>query len=165
MAVDAIVIGVDPGVTTGISVLTSYDGDDPHMLVQANPVAVPFIVGSLFLMLQDQFPDAVQCLAIEAFRVGRRSGRLAHPAGAATTRRLHDELVAWAEPRRIVVRSRPAADVKTWATDKRLDKLGLRQLGLPHAADAGRHALYAAVHDFGFPDPLSRLRSLPTGEL
>jgi hypothetical protein len=53
---------------------------------------------------------------------------------------------------------RPAAHVKPWATDERLEAAGLLEAtkGMRHARDAARHALFAACKDGGIPDPLSK---------
>jgi hypothetical protein len=50
---------------------------------------------------------------------------------------------------------RKAADVKTWATDKRLKTAGiLRPPEMRHANDASRHGLFTAVRDAYMEDPL-----------
>jgi hypothetical protein len=100
-------------------------------------------------------------LAMERFVVGNRASRSSTSAAGATTRNLLGELLAWADTfPRVQVRSvqRPAGAVKPWATDERLAAAGLLDItkGMNHARDAARHALFAAVADFGQPDPLSR---------
>jgi hypothetical protein len=51
---------------------------------------------------------------------------------------------------------RCAADVKPWATDKRLEAAGMlgHTSDMKHANDAARHALYTAKHDARMEDPL-----------
>ena len=55
-----------------------------------------------------------------------------------------------------VVKVRKAADIKPWATNKRLEAAGLlgQITSMRHANDAGRHALYTASHDLYMEDPL-----------
>ena len=64
--------------------------------------------------------------------------------------------LAAGRPQVTVIR-RPAGLVLPWATNHRLAAAGLMAptVGMPHARDAARHALYAAVRDGGMPDPLS----------
>jgi hypothetical protein len=50
---------------------------------------------------------------------------------------------------------RPAAEVKPWATDKRLEKIGFPLAPkLKDARDAGRHMLFGAVKSGRADDPL-----------
>jgi hypothetical protein len=146
-----IILGVDPGETTGWCMLEllGHAGMAP-ILGQLKGRA-----GTLYaleLLLQEA--DAV---AVEGFVVGRRSMR----AGAAGgwTRELVGLLPTLASHHGKRCRVRSASEVKPWATDKRLDALRVDYVGLPHAADAARHAIFSAVKDYGRPDPLSRVTS------
>lgn len=145
---DTLVIGIDPGMTTGICV---YDGSRAD-LVQCTPGLVIPIVSSLFAPI-----DQPVVLAVEKFVVGPRASRLSDPKAAQTTRNLIGALAELprihGEQVRVVQRS--ASDVKPWATDVRLKAAGIWTKGMPHAHDAARHALFAAVRDCGIPDPLS----------
>ncbi len=71
------------------------------------------------------------------------------------------ELSALAADRGVKLAVRHSSAVFPWATDKRLRAAGLYEAttGLVHARAASRHALFAAVHDGGLPDPLSRRTS------
>jgi len=146
-----IILGVDPGETTGWCMLEllGHSGMAP-ILGQLKGRA-----GTLYaLELLLRHADA---LAVEGFVVGRRSMR----AGAAGgwTRELVGLLPGLAETHGKPCRVRTAAQVKPWATDRRLDTLRVDYAGLPHAADAARHAIFSAVKDHGRPDPLSRVTS------
>lgn len=148
------IIGIDPGPVPGIVVL---GGRVPHV-VQCSHEIAPVLFGAL---LAWPGPALVQ---VERFVVGRASMR-AGRHGAITrdlveTLRLvwedHDSTPSGRLGGRFLQRS--AANVKPWATDARLEAAGLLEAckGMRHARDAARHALFAAVHDGGIPDPLSK---------
>lgn len=149
------VLGVDPGMTTGICRLDL--GGGPAELAQATPGAV---LGILRELGRSEYGGVVAVLAIERFVVGPRAGRSAFPAAGRVTRELIDELQASDLADRVMLRS--ASQVKPWATNDRLRAAGLWDLGkgMPHARDAARHALFAAVSECGMRDPLSRLTSV-----
>jgi hypothetical protein len=153
-----VVIGVDPGMTTGLCHLQlgNLDGPDggpvyitSKLVFGCNALAV-FPLAQ-FLMEINEGPARIVA-AGEKFVPGRGAG--ARGAGAAATRMVIGELavlpVAWIW--------RPAAMVKPWATDERLKAAGLWDMTakMVDARDAARHALYAACHDAGLPDPLSK---------
>lgn len=117
--------------------------------------------------------------AVEAFVVGSRAGRSATPQAGELARKIIGQVHALAlDLEANVVVSRSASQVKAWATDVRLKaatgavgpgdgrhgtggvpmpSLLVATQGKPHARDAARHALFAAVQDVRWPDPLSRL--------
>lgn len=144
------VIGVDPGGTTGLCRIDA-DGYRAPVLDQVAPDEV---LGAVEALVGAQDPAEV-LLAVEQFVVGRRAARSATPAGGRVARELigalHLEFVG--RGARVVLRS--ASVVKPWAIDRRLKAAGLYLPGKPHARDAARHALFAAVADCGLPDPLS----------
>lgn len=146
------VIGVDPGVTTGLAI--AYWDDESW----AWPGAYQCDAGSAPALLNwlAGLHGTLMRSAVEEFRAGTGAG--ARGATATLTRTLAEDLTSVLEYRKVPVKTRPAATVKPWATDKRLEKAGLMEIcrGQPHAADAMRHLLFCAVHDCGVPDPLSR---------
>lgn len=92
-------------------------------------------------------------IAVEAFIPGNRAG--AKGKDAELTRNIVGEIKSITG---IPVKSRPAVEVKKWASDKRLDdaKFPMKEkTAWRHARDAGRHALFAAVRDGGMRDPLA----------
>lgn len=150
--------GVDPGPTTGILIAVWHPGIRRAVLVRAfecNLAAAP----PLLDMLLSACGAAARRGGIEQFRSGPRSQRL-RGTRADDTRTLADQLCALAWER-CPLTARPAALVKPWATDERLDRAGLLEptAGLRDARDAARHALYTAVHDCNLADPLSRKAS------
>src|SRR5687767_7464578 len=158
------IIGVDPGKTTGIALLawhrwTSGNGGvwDPPVLLQSSREGVLTVVEALFRRTVDQGSDVA--LSVERFVSGPRSGKLATPAGATIARELIGELTSWAKSANVTVYLRSAAEVKPWASDARLKKVGAEHRGMPHALDSARHALFTGVRAYGFPDPLSRYAS------
>lgn len=144
------VIGVDPGGTTGIAILRP---DGEWELIQCTPGVV--------LKLVRQYIDYQRptLIAVEKFVVGPRAGKSAHAGAGKTARELVGQLHALAGLHTdVAFAERSASTVKKWATDRRLVAAGVPAMrGMPHAHDGARHALYAAVHDRGLRDPLSRL--------
>jgi hypothetical protein len=150
------VIGVDPGPTPGIVLLRFNDGPFGIChVVQCTHLIAP----EIFRMLLGIDPVTPTIVGVERFVIGRSSYKSGSPGGV--TRDLVGAL------QEIVVEhgraggqfhQRNASQVKAWATDTRLDKAGLLDAtkGMTHARDAARHALFAAVHDGGIPDPLSK---------
>ena len=139
------VIGIDPGPIPGIVLLEVVAG----RLVTTE--AAQCTAGILWDVVRAIDADL---LAVERYVVGRRAGRSATSSAGQITR---DQVGAL---QRLYpdARLRNAGQVKPWATDTRLEAAGLLELckGMRHARDAGRHALYAAVHDGGLTDPLSK---------
>lgn len=146
-------IGADPGPTTGIAVAYWHDGWVHPQAYQCDANSAPALMDWLA-----QSNDALPTFAaVEEFRAGTGPG--ARGAYATVTRACADELAGVLTRRKVTVRVRPAAAVKPWAKDSRLEEAGLFQVtsGMAnHARDAMRHLLYCAVFDGGVPDPLSR---------
>jgi hypothetical protein len=151
--VTALVIGVDPGQTTGIFIVTF----DASRKVSSKPIAVqvhgsegvvPFVQSAL-----TRRPTCEPLLAVEQFVVGNRASRSSSAAAGRITRALIQELYELGND----VFLRSAALVKPWATDRRLEAARLLDstVGMGHARDASRHALYAAVHQGIALDPMS----------
>lgn len=155
------VIGIDPGPIPGFVMLDYAAGVATVDVVQCSWRTASTV---LLALLEDR-PVAVT-VQIEQFVVGRRSSRSSTASAGAITRDLIGSLqTVWADHDATpngrlgghwFVRN--AAAVKPWATDARLDAAGLLEAtkGMRHARDAARHALYAAVHDGGMSDPLSK---------
>lgn len=150
----ALVIGVDPGLTTGVFAVEFGDGQQQvgtrtAVQIHGSEGVVPLIQTLLGLR-----PAADPLLAVEQFVVGARASRSSSAHAGRVTRALVAELHNLGAP----VFLRNASLVKTWATDKRLEAAGLLDAtkGMGHARDAARHALYAAVHCGYTTDPLSR---------
>lgn len=151
------VIGVDPGPIPGIVRLQLDGCHGPIELVDAQALQVsPELIEPVLDMLAQ---DDRTAIAVERFVVGRRAGRSATAAAGGTTRDMVGVVTAWAGRAGVrYVHTRAAADVKPWATDRRLHAAGLLEpltTGMRHARDAARHALFCAVRDYGLPDPLS----------
>jgi len=151
----ALVIGVDPGLTTGVFAVEFEDGAQrigyPPIAVQIHGSAgvVPMVQ-----TLLARRPNLDHLLAVEAFVNSTRAARSSTPIGGREARALITELGDLG----VHVFSRNASMVKTWATDHRLEAAGFLDStkGMGHARDASRHALYAAVRCGYTHDPLSR---------
>lgn len=157
MSTRLVVVGVDPGPTPGVCRLT-YNADQVFAaeVYQTNHEACFNLVDWLLPYWQDPDYRPTAILAVERFHVGPRSARVATPVASRITRDLVGRLSALIEGRNVHLVQRSAAEVKPWGTDVRLTKSGLLDLtkGMPHARDAARHSLFAAV-SAGMPDPLS----------
>lgn len=150
----ALVIGVDPGLTTGVFAVEfdddgQQDGSRIAVQVHGSEGVVPTVQ-----TLLGRRPLHEHLLAVEQFVVSARASKSATPHAGRITRALIAEL----EDVGVPLFTRNASMVKTWATDKRLEAAGLlaSTKGMGHARDASRHALYAAVRCGYTADPLSR---------
>ena len=146
-------MGVDPGPSTGIALFSIEDLDSGWDVFQCEG-------GSAFWLLLKIYEDyCPRVVAVEEFIPSNKAG--GKGANAGLTRRLAEYAVSSAKAN--VKRSpavftvyRRAADVKPWATDKRLAKADFPWgVKFKDARDAGRHALYAAVRDGKERDPLA----------
>lgn len=140
------VLGADPGPATGIAMVETAGDGLRAMTFQCNGSSAYWLASQL---LEANEGPASVILAGERFIIGRGAG--ARGAAGRETREVIadlDGLGDWTW--------RAAAEVKPWATDRRLAAAGLLAQchGMPHALDACRHALYALVKA-GYPDPLS----------
>lgn len=147
------IIGIDPGGTTGLAVFV----DDSWHLAQVTPE----LVTCALVGFADRW-GLPELIAVEAFVVGPRAARSSTPEGGRIARELIAAVGFWGLDQGVRVVLRKAADVKPWATDKRLAAAGVPDIrGMPHARDAARHALYAGVRDLDLPDPLSSTHRSP----
>lgn len=146
MTAPEIVVGVDPGRTVGVAVLGRTG---PPTLLQTTPHGARDVVA---LYLSDGRPAV---LALEQYVVGPRSARTADRGAGRATRDLIGALTDLGRSHGAAVRTHPAAVIKPWATDARLDAAGATAPGMRHARDAARAALFVACSECGFPDPLS----------
>ena len=90
-------------------------------------------------VLLDRHRDGPLFAAVEKFVTGPRAARLRETAGK-TTADMASVLAALIQRRGRPCAQRPAALVKPWATDERLEAAGLLEVtkGMPHARDACR---------------------------
>lgn len=156
-------IGVDPGPTPGIVHLNMFTRRWEIDVIQCTERTAPLMLWALLDSARNLLGMAHAVVQIEKFVIGR--GSMKSGAAGATTRDLIGKLEREIRDLpNVTVVQRPAAQVKPWATDARLDKVGLLDAtkGMRHARDAARHALYAACKDGGIPDPLSRQSRSPS---
>lgn len=151
-----VIVGVDPGVTTGLTRLTFTSGAKPeYRLAQTDPDTALELVG--YWLDQAIDPDTRTMLAVEKFVVSGRSGRSGTAEAGAITRELIGRLTSLAVGAGVDMACRPAGAVKPWATDTRIAAAGITiPPKMRDAADAVRHSLFCARHDCGVPDPLSK---------
>jgi hypothetical protein len=159
------IVGVDPGPTTGLCFL-DYRVSTEHQnseLVTVTLLQTPALTADALLeaMLARWYSPANETItgryaAVEKFVTGRSAGTRGPDADV--TRQLVMELTERLQLYAYPVKIRPAAEVKPWATGKRLEHAGITCSGataMRHSLDAARHALFAAVKDAGMKDPLA----------
>lgn len=151
-------IGIDPGLSTGICLLDYCDNFSfgpvqcfPK-LVQCDHASAAHVLHALISRRDLRY--AKKAAQIEKFVTGNRAGTKGSEADI--VRGLIPDLEGILRSNGYTVVQRPAADVKPWSSDKRLEAAGvpLMKTKLRDAADAARHALYCAVKN-GMRDPLA----------
>jgi hypothetical protein len=169
---DLVIIGVDPGGTSGVAALHFLHGVRCWAYVTEVACADTRSTVESLLQVAGQranFSDQlVKVVATERFVVGRRAARSSSASAGENTRNMVGALgelvkIGRRPWDRTLFREQTASTAKTWATDERLEAAGIKASltkGLGHGRDAMRHALFAATRDFQLPDPLSR-RAVP----
>jgi hypothetical protein len=164
------VIGIDPGPQPGL-VLLRFGISTPWWpcsvrAIQCDAAGAPEILN---LLLNDASENTRTLVGCERFVRSSRSARLRHGGAASKTERMITEFqnvyAGWrlglVDMTHTQWLMNNASRVKRWAVYERLDKAGLLDatVGMTHARDAAREALFTACHDGGAPDPLSRKAS------
>ena len=161
------VIGVDPGGTTGIFFLNIFHKEiEGRGAIQVGSAAGidsrrEVVMTTLRILISDSEETNIY-VAVEEFVRGPRSGRLRSPQDSQLAIDIIGAIRAMPEINRarrpVTAYFHSAATVKRWATTQRLEAAGLiaPTIGEPHARDAARHALFLAVKTGMVPDPLSR---------
>ena len=151
-----VILGADPGVTTGLCLLTLDYASRTLALAITSRSVFACNAGAAYglaeYLIESNDGPATIIGAGERFVPGRGAG--ATGPQAAATRQVITDLSSLPVP----WKWRSAAEVKVWATDERLKKAHLFALTNKSidARDACRHAIYCATRDCGMPDPLSR---------
>lgn len=144
--------GIDAGPSTGIAVLTvNPRGEFEWAVMQVNGE----LALSAISWVYDLFCPAA--VGVEKFVVSNRAGTKGKDAEITRRIATHAYEAAYAIRREPPSMSfyRMAAEIKPWATDKRLEKTGFPMgTKFKDARDAGRHALYCACRDGKVRDPL-----------
>lgn len=150
-------LGTDIGPTTGMCLAVWSRSD--YELLGVLALECTAAMSYYWLRIMSELPGwpRFRAMAMEEFREGPRSKHL-KGVSPVTMREQSGRLLSYCQDHELAVRVRPAAAVKPWATDKRLEAAGLMAPTekFTDARDAARHALYCAVADLGLPDPLSR---------
>lgn len=155
----SLVIGIDPGFTTGVAGLWCVAKELRVSWVNqcASSQDVIDEIHTIWShCLKFGVPTQLR-LAIERFVLSPRAARVSYTKPVQLTQTVIESVIGEFQ-RSGSIHLRAAVAVKPWATDSRLHALGLldASIGLPHARDAVRHALYEAVHAGLLPDPLSK---------
>lgn len=156
-------LGGDPGGANGLFLAgwSTVPGNSRAPLIMRAWVASREGAAELAGWVLSEYGYLIMAAGLEQFDNRRRS-RAMRGFSATAMHELTGELAAVITGAGITVTVRPPALVKPWATDRRLEAAGLMSAtaGMPaHARDAARHCLYAACHDLGLRDPLSRVRA------
>lgn len=157
-------IGIDPGPATGMCFLDFENGRlVGRTLLQAVGADAPLVLkGMLHAYYTEtslQEPRISRRVgSVEKFVTGASAG--SRGTAADVTRQLVMELAEVLQMFGYRVNIRPAADVKPWATDKRLTAAavvtGKMHGDMNHAYDAARHALYGGHGAGVVTDPLRK---------
>lgn len=150
-----VAIGMDPGPTPGFVKLTYSE----QRLIDVAVIQCTFnqALGVLQWWLDTLPRRAVELyFQGEKFVISQGSYRTGSPG--ARTRELAGSAETLAVTAGCVTVMRDASTAKAWATNARLEAAGVYEptVGMTHARDAARHALYTACKDALIPDPLSR---------
>jgi len=151
-------IGIDPGPATGMCFLDYHEGRlVGRVLLQADGSTARYVLRAMLTAYYGG--SGRRSASVERFVSGRSAGSAG--ADADVTRQLVMELTEELQLFGYSPVIRPAADVKPWATDKRLEAAGITGESGVHgklrdAYDAARHALYGAKIAGITPDPLLR---------
>lgn len=149
----SLVIGIDPGGTTGLAAV-EYTPEQGYRLLAH--LGAPLDAVELVRLVGVTVGETLNgpwWIAAERFVVSRRAGRSSSAAAGQRARDILGALEA-AFPGRVRLRNAGAA--KAWGTDARLKAAEIWPVqGRPHTADAVRHALMFHVANLGNPDPLS----------
>lgn len=148
-------LGIDPGPVPGFFLALWRPGErqcEWARAYQCDAISAP----GLLSMILTTFGSQVTCGQIEEFRTLGGAGTRGRYASV--TRQMVTELTAIAADREVKLAVRHSSAVFPWASDKRLKAAGLYEAttALKDARAASRHCLFAAVHDGGLPDPLSK---------
>ena len=157
-------IGVDPGVTTGICFAEYENGLlIGRMVLQVEGSRAVFLLDAQIRHLFAEIPFTGRRVAsVEAWEEGPAAGR-SRPGKV--TRQLVMEIAEALQLHGYLTRTRRAADVKPWASDKRLVAAGLAEDEtalhgkLRDGYDAARQLLYGAREAGVITDPLIRKRT------
>lgn len=160
-------IGVDPGVTTGFCLLEylpqpdeAYSSKpDNVILLQADADSAKWVLEGLLGAYYLDERIIKKTASVEAFRNGNSAGTTGKAAD--TTRQLVMILAETLQLYGYQVKVRTAADVKTWANDKRIKAAGMQASSIHGKSrdsyDGYRQALYSARWDAFMKDPLEKL--------
>lgn len=156
-----LVIGIDPGPTPGMAALWFREGhyhaaDAGLTFAQCDVVTCLDIIECWVNTSELDTKEVL--VATEKFVVSGRTGRSATAQAGTITRAVLTSVEDEICRQGIKLVTRSANNVMSWADNERLHAADLYRptTGSVHARDAARHALYAAVHDGLYLDPLKR---------
>lgn len=133
-----IIVGVDPGGTTGLAV---YEPGDSHFKEQTE-LGPHEHHTDLFQYLSDHFPDTIVCERFD-YRPKQKAAELTSVEYIGIIKYFCDYATA-----DLVLQQQLKGDKGLW-TDDKLKALGLYKVGMPHANDATRQVLYYVTVTMG----------------
>ena len=163
------VVGCDPGPTSGFAFLDyvplpfalpeiKYPVQPKVTLFQADGSSALVVLEAMLSSFYSDERVSQRFASVEAFRTGRSAGSKGKDADV--TRQLVMQITETLQLFGYKVKIRAAAEVKPWATDKRLIAAGIKGSSGIHgkgrdAYDGSRQAIYCARWDAFLPDPLA----------
>jgi hypothetical protein len=155
------VVGVDPGPTTGLCLMEFVDGGDYPLpecnitLIQANSGTALRVLEAYLSHFYNDERITKRYAQVEKFVTGRSAGT--RGASADLTRQYVMKFAELLQLFGYYSQIRPAADMKPWATPRRLLAAGVPKLPdtMRHAGDAAGHCLFTAVKDAHIKDPMA----------
>jgi hypothetical protein len=155
------VVGIDPGPTTGICLIefvAGYGYPLPECnitLIQANSGTALRVLEAYLSHFYADERITKRYAQVEKFVTGSSAGT--RGAKADLTRQYVMKFAELLQLFGYGVKIRPAADMKSWATGRRLTAAGVPKQPdtMRHAADSAGHCLFAAVKDAQMKDPLA----------
>lgn len=141
-------VGIDPGPSTGIAILSISDFDYGWEVFQVYGTSAMWLIDKIYT---DYCPRAIEA---EEFVPSNKAGTKGKDAQE--TRAIADYAVAAAGKADIHAVARQSGNVFPWSTEKRLKATGFPWgIKFKDARSAGKHALYLAVRDGKERDPLA----------
>lgn len=156
------VIGIDPGESVGVADLAYANYSETGvwtrygipLIFQCHHQSLPFLLAVLIKAAN----GGPVIISHERYVANLRAAKSKNAGAGQITRDINGGVGALPSlyPNVRVV-EHTAAQVKSWATPEKLAAAGLKLTPkMCHAQDGGAQALFAATHDLGAPDPLSK---------
>lgn len=141
------ILAIDPGITTGYCLATTYGRNDTEMIIEITPKQNVDDVDDIWRQLEDLEPRYIICEDFE-FRQKARTGLNLFPMQAIGVVRLYEQMAS----HQCAAVLQKAATGKAYYTNKQLKDLGVYKPGAAweHSMDATRHLLHWLTFGSGY---------------